>query len=436
MKVSVVGLGRLGAPLAACLASKGFQTIAVDQDAAKVKAVNEGRAPVFEPGLAALIESSKSTLSAMPDLERAVLETDLTFIVVATPSEEQGGFSLRYVLPAIQTIGAALKKKSEYHVVVLTSTVMPGSTGGSVLPALEAASGKKCGVDFGLCYSPEFIALGTVIRDFLKPDFLLIGESDAKAGGALQELYGQVCENKPPVARMSFVNAELTKLAVNTYVTTKITFANLLARMCEKLPGANVDVVTSALGLDSRIGKKYLKGAIGYGGPCFPRDNQALASLARSLEVSALPAESTDEFNRMQVRWLAEVVRGHLPPKGKVGILGLAYKPDSEVVEQSQGLLLAEELNRTGCGVVAYDPVATEPARGRIKGAIQFANSAAACVRESNVVVLTTPWEEFKLLSEKEFEGKVLIDCWRMFDAGRLNGSVVYRPLGIGGVKS
>ena len=153
---------------------------------------------------------------------------------------------------------------------VLTSTVMPGMTGGPVRAALEETSGKRCGEDFGLCYGPEFIALGSVIRDFLNPDFLLIGESDSRSGEILEQLYHVVCENSPPVARMNLINAEITKLAVNTYVTTKISFANMLARICEKLPEANIDVVTSALGRDTRIGQKYLKGAVSYGDPAFP----------------------------------------------------------------------------------------------------------------------------------------------------------------------
>src|SRR5439155_850689 len=230
-----------------------------------------------------------------------------------------GAFSLKYVLAAAKAVGQVLKHKTAYHLVVLTSTVMPGATGGQLLPALEEASGKRCGTDFGLCYSPEFIALGSVIRDFLNPDFCLIGESDPRSGDILEALYKRTWENNPAVARMNFVNAEIAKLAVNTYVTTKISFANMLARVCEKLPGANVDTVTAALGLDSRIGPKYLKGAVSYGGPCFPRDNLAFAALADQVGAPADIAQVTDRFNRRQLVWLADVVEGHIPDGGMVG---------------------------------------------------------------------------------------------------------------------
>src|SRR5579872_1702809 len=235
---------------------------------------------------------------------------------------------------------------------------MPGSTGGTLLPALEAHSGKKCGLDFGLCYNPEFIALGSVIRDMLHPDMILIGESDPRSGALLEELYNGVCESNPRIQRMNYVNAELTKLSVNTYVTTKISYANMLAEICETLPGADVDVVTTAIGCDSRIGQKYLKGGLGYGGPCFPRDNVAFSALARANGAPALLAEATDALNKRQVPRLAALVMAHLPEGGTAGVLGLSYKPNTEVVEESQGLALAKYLAEHDVAVAVYDPAA------------------------------------------------------------------------------
>lgn len=187
--ISVVGLGKLGAPLAACLADKGFRVIGVDQDSRKVEAIRQSRAPVFEPGLDELLRVAGDRLTATDDLAAAVSATDITYVVVATPSEPGGGFSLRYVLPACERIGRALDAKDAFHVVSLTSSVMPGTTGGPVRSALEQTSGKRAGRDFGLCYNPEFIALGSVIRDFLNPDFLLIGESDPRSDEILEAIY-------------------------------------------------------------------------------------------------------------------------------------------------------------------------------------------------------------------------------------------------------
>jgi UDPglucose 6-dehydrogenase len=435
MKACVIGLGKLGSPLAACLASKGLTVVGVDNDPLKVSAINQGKPSVHEPGLEELLAHTNGRLTAVSDVEAAIRESDISFIVVSTPSDPAGGFSLRYVEPVCHAIGRALAAKSTYHVVCLTSTVMPGTTGGPVRAMLEKASGKRVGADFGLCYSPEFIALGSVIRDFLNPDMLLIGESDTRAGDFLQSLYAQVCENKPGLARMSFVNAEVTKLAVNTYVTTKISYANMLARICEQLPGANVDVITSALGLDTRIGPKYLKGALSYGGPCFPRDNLALAQLARQLGVPPDLAQTVDRFNRAQVSWLADLVQQQT--KGTAGILGLTYKAGTDVVEEAAGFLLAKELVSRGVKVLAFDPAYGQNSRGAVLEKLCFASSALDCIQESDVVVLATAWPEFGTITAKKWarngnDKRTVIDCWRAVKFLREEPGVHYLALGLG----
>src|SRR5262245_10730941 len=275
MRVSVISLGKLGSPLAAVLASKGHEVVGVDLNQEFVRLLNAGRAPVQEPQLQELVDASKGRLRATMSLEEATLQSEISFVIVPTPSDSRGAFSNKHVIEAVMGIGKALRKKDAYHLVNITSTVMPGSTGGEIREALEISSGRTVGKNVGLCYNPEFIALGSVVRDMLLPDAILIGESDLRAGDLLESIYRTTCDNSPPVQRMNFVNAEITKLSVNTFVTTKISYANMLADICDRLPGADVDVVTNAVGLDSRIGRKYLKGALGYGGPCFPRDNIA-----------------------------------------------------------------------------------------------------------------------------------------------------------------
>jgi UDPglucose 6-dehydrogenase len=212
--ISVVGLGKLGWPLAACLAGRGYRVIGADSNPSTVDAVNAGRAPMIEVGFARLVGTSRGRLLATWDTEAAVAESQVTFIVVPTPSTAEGGFSLAYVLEAAEAVGNALRRVRRDHLVVLTSTVSPGSTGGPVQAALEEASGGRCGTCFELCYSPWFVALGSVIQD-VNPEVILIGESSRKAGDLLEAIYRRVCCGSPPVARMSFVNAELAKLALN-----------------------------------------------------------------------------------------------------------------------------------------------------------------------------------------------------------------------------
>ena len=434
--VSIVGLGKLGAPTAACYAYKGFDVVGVDVSMQTVQMINEGHAPVFEPGLEEMIQANRVRLRATTEYEEALLRSDATIILVPTPSDDRHGFSLRYVLEAVEQIGKVLRKKKDYHLVIVTSTVLPGAIDKEIRPMLEAQSSKRCGSDFGLCYNPEFVALGTVIHDFLNPDFILIGESDVRAGELLASCYQRLCDNRPSIVRMNAINAEITKLAVNTFVTTKITFANMMARICEKLPGADVDVVTSALGQDSRIGRKYLRGAIGYGGPCFPRDNLALSFLAEQVGARATLAEATDRANRLQVDYLAGLVKSKLIPGGTIGVLGLTYKPQTDVVEESQGLLLSRALAADNLRVVAYDPAGMKNARRVLGTSVEFAKSVEECVRQSDLIVITIPWREFQFISpellKKTNKRRTVIDCWRLFNTKQFEGRVEYITLGIG----
>jgi UDPglucose 6-dehydrogenase len=417
MRIAVVGLGKLGAPLAAVLASKDNQVMGVDVNPRAVSLLNEGRPPVEEPGLQDLVSAAGDRLSATTDLGAAA-ETDMSILLVPTPSDDRGAFSNEHVLAAVEEIGRAFSASDDYHVMVVASTVMPGSCDAEIRPALESASGRRVGESLGLCYSPEFIALGSVIRDMLEPDMVLIGESDARAGDVLERLYAGVCENNPPFRRMSMVNAELTKIAVNTYVTMKISYANALADMCERLPGADVEVVTDALGLDTRIGAKYLRGAISYGGPCFPRDNKAFGVLARDLGAEPLLAEATDAVNVAQTDRLARVVQSRLEAGNAVGILGLAYKPDTGVIEESPGVALARLLTDAGHEVRIYDPVATQAGVDALGGLARASSSAEELLAQSDVAVIATPWPEFAELPLESLgrEGghTVVIDCWRL----------------------
>jgi UDPglucose 6-dehydrogenase len=421
--------------MAAAIASRGFYVIGVDVNPRAVELVNAGHAPVQETNLEETIAANRERLRATLSHREAILNSDVTFVVVPTPSDDRGAFSLQYAAWAFREIGRALKEKDGYHNVVLTSTVLPGSTRYGLLPILEQESGKVCGRDFGLCYSPEFIALGSVIHDFLNPDFVLIGEFDERCGSQLETCYAQIMENNPPIVRMSIENAELTKIAVNTFVTMKITFANMLADLCERIPGGDVDVVTNALGFDKRIGHRYLKGALGYGGPCFPRDNLALSFIARALGSRAELAETTDRINRALPEKIVERLRPLIRRGMTVAILGLAYKPFSHVVEESQGIYLAKALSKLGARVVAYDPLAGETARAELRDQAVVLDSLEDCLAQAEVVLITTPDPAFQRLTAADFEGKnpmmIVVDCWRVLDkelAGHPN--IRYIPIG------
>jgi UDPglucose 6-dehydrogenase len=418
MDICVVGLGKLGSPLAAVLSSKGHNVIGVDLNAYFVDALNAGRAPVVEPQLQELIDASKGRLRATRDYAQAIPHTDISFIIVPTPSDETGVFTNRFVLDAVRAIGAALKTTDRYHVVNITSTVMPGSTEGEIRQALEATSGRTVGVDVGLTYNPEFIALGSVVRNMLYPDMILLGESDPRAGDVLEAVYKTSTNNNPPVQRMNLVNAEITKISVNTYVTTKISFANMLAQICEGLPGADVQVVTQALGKDTRIGGKYLQGALGFGGPCFPRDNIAFGKLAEKVGARADIALAGEAINKHQIARMTALVHQHVDASREVAVLGMAYKPDTPVVEESQGVMIAHDLAASGVSVVVYDPLAMEGARWALKDNVRYAQDLADAVRNASTILITTPSREYAENAALLIKpGVRIIDCWRVLGA-------------------
>jgi len=424
-RVNVVGLGKLGAPLAAVLASRGFSVIGLDVNKTLVDALNAGKMPIVEPQLNELIAANRARLKATMDANEAVQNSDASFVIVPTPSDSTGFFSNRFVLQAMETLGKALRGKTGYHMVVITSTVMPGSTGSDIKAALEAASGRKVGPDLGLCYNPEFIALGSVVRDMLYPDSILVGESDAKAGDMLAGIYLQMCENKPPVQRMNWISAELTKISVNTYVTTKISYANMLADICDRLPGADVDAVTKALGADTRIGAKYLKGAMGYGGPCFPRDNVAFAALARKLGARADVAEATDRINNYQVDRLTGLVSKFAKSGTRIALLGLSYKPQTPVVEESHSVKLAARLADAGYIVTVHDPLAQDAAIAVLGDKVVGASSLESAVRDADLLIVGTGWPEYKEIdpawARRDGQKLTVLDLWRTLPADKFD---------------
>jgi len=423
-RLSVVGLGKLGLCSAACFASRGFKVIGVDIDIEKVNKINKGISPVEETGLGDLLKKVRNNLLATVDYNEAIRNSDVTFIVVATPSLADGSFSNDYLEKSLHKIGEALKKKKVYHLIVVTSTVMPGTVETVAKYILEQASGKICGKDFGVAYNPEFIALGSVIHDFLNPDFLLIGEMSKKDGDMLEEIYGQSCENKPGFARMSLLNAEITKISLNCYITTKITFANSIATICEKVKGADANVITAALGLDTRIGAKYIRPGLGYGGPCFPRDNVAFAAFARRLETKAKLAEMVDEVNRDQVTRIVERIHEVLgrpkieKSKIRIAVLGLSYKPNTPIIEDSQALNIAQVLVSEGYKVSVYDPQALENVRGVLGNTARYAKNPDDCVKDADLAVIAVPWQEFKKINFKKLNKKIIfLDCWRLLES-------------------
>lgn len=434
-KISVIGLGKLGGSMAASFASRGFDVIGVDLDQNVVQAFNEGRAPVQETGLDEMIIGNRERISATLNTEEAVINSNISFVIVPTPSDERGGFSLEFAKRAFKSLGQALRKKDDYHVIVMTSTVLPGSCRYGLIPILEMQSGKKCGVDFGFCYNPEFIALGSVIRDFLNPDFYLLGQYDERSGNILEFVHNSVALNNAPVKRMTLENAELSKVAVNSFVTLKISFANMLAEFSEKLPNGDVDVISDALGMDRRIGRHYLTGGLGFAGPCFPRDNVALDFLGRMLDVNSELLRSNHTYNESLIERYFNSLQPYLPAGAKVVVLGLAYKPLSHVIDESPGLKFCQILAERGYPVVAHDALAVSNAMAVLSQKVQLTESLDEALVDADVIIVATTDSVYLELTPARLKNRkkmvTLIDFWRKFRQFADEPGIRYVPIGM-----
>ena len=397
--VSVFGLGKLGACIAATFAARGFSVVGVDIDAEKVNRVNAGLAPVEEPLLAETIATGRSRLRATLDVREAVT-TDVSFFIPPSPSLPDGSFSNEFLLKSMQPLAKAVRDAGKKgHLFVSSSTTTPNACDSVLIPMIEKETGWKCGPDFGFCYNPEFIALGNVINGLLDPDMVLIGESQPEYGEALEAAYKRYNRNQPNIARMSIISAELTKISLNSYITMKISFTNQLRMIAEKFPKADIHAMLDALGSDTRIGKKYLRAGLSYGGPCFPRDNRLVAFTARQVGLQAPLAEATDRVNELTKEALLERVE-QLATKGDtVAVLGLSYKPDTYITEESAGLFLAQNLKRRGHRVLVHDFGATPANSPGLHEFETILDPGILSTRSDlGVVVLCCPWPQYSTI--------------------------------------
>ena len=415
--ISIIGLGKLGSCMLVSFASQGFQVIGVEKDEKRLKLLRNGKSFHFESNLEEYLEKFKNNITITADIQKAIEKSKITFVVVNTPSNEDGSYSTEQLSLTSQQIGEALKKKDGYHLVSITCTVMPGTTRNEIIPTIEKFSSKKVTKDFGVCYNPEFIALGSVIHDFLSPDFVLIGESDEKAGELLSKLYTKLLDN-PKIRRMSLDSAEITKIGINCFLTMKISFANLMAQLCEKIPNGNIDIVTETLGLDPRIGKNYLKGGMSFGGPCLPRDNKAMSLAAKRLGKNFDLAEIIDKINENHIKHIANLAASN-SDGGKIAILGGSYKPNTDVIEASPSIKIAKILIKKGLKVMMHDPRSHKLISEEYGSTLECSDSIKDCIHNADVCIVAIPWDEYKHLTKNDFENtkvRTIIDCWRILD--------------------
>ncbi len=385
--------------MAATFAARGFRVVGVDIDPEKIRRINAGLPAVDEPLLAETMAEAKGRLEATDDPAKAV-KTDVSFFIPPSPSLPDGSFSNEYLLKAMRPIANAVRKANKQgHIFVSSSTTTPGAVDGVLIPMLEEETGWKCGSEFHVCYNPEFIALGDVINGLIEPDMVLIGEGDSESGAALEALYQKYNRNQPRIARMSIISAELTKISVNSYITMKISFTNQLRMIAEQFPKADINMILDAIGTDSRIGKKYLRPGLSFGGPCFPRDNRLLAYAARQVGLQAPLAEASDKTNELTKSRLAERATELIPAGGSVLILGVSYKPDTYITEESAGLHLAQAMKRQGYRVLIHD-FAANFSNNPVLKEFEFVDDLTRLEKREDIDLAVTccPWPQYAKL--------------------------------------
>lgn len=406
MKVAVIGTGYVGAVTGTCLAELGNDITFVDIDERKLAMIRDGTPPVFEPGLAEILLKNRDRISATGDLALAVRRSDLTLICVGTPSNEDGSIDLTYVMGAAREIGAALAGCSGFHTVVTKSTVIPGTAGSLIRPVLEESSGKKCGEQFGLAANPEFLREGSAVEDFFHPDRIIIGVQDANSRAVLETLYRSF---SCPKLVTGIKTAEMIKYASNAFLATKISFANEIGNICKEL-GIDTADVFQGVGMDSRIGPAFFRSGIGFGGSCFPKDVRALIALAREKGISPALLDAVVAVNESQPERMIPLLKKHLDIQGKtIGVLGLAFKPDTDDIRESRALPVIAALLREDCRVIAYDPLAMDAFRAICPGITYTMDPDE--VLKADAVLIVTEWKEFDTL---DYRGRIVIDGRRM----------------------
>ncbi|MBM3308617.1 MAG: UDP-glucose/GDP-mannose dehydrogenase family protein [Candidatus Altiarchaeales archaeon] len=413
MNLSVIGSGYVGLITAAGFAEKGHAVICVDIVKEKVDAINNRKAPIYEKGLDEILQKEVGrNLRASMDLKHAVLNSEITFICVGTPSLASGAIDLSYIKESARQIAEILKGKKSFHVVVVKSTVIPGTTGDVVTPLIEKTSGKKAGVDFGIAMNPEFLREGLAVEDFRKPDRIVIGNSDARTMEVLEKLYSDF---NSPVVKTDIKTAEMIKYASNAFLAAKISFINEIGNICKKL-GIDVYKVSEGMGLDHRIGPHFLRAGPGFGGSCFPKDVKSLIHQSKEVGVNPLILEAVMEVNKKQplrVIDLAKRKTGSLKGK-RVAVLGLAFKGDTDDMRESPAIVIVNALLKEKAIVVAYDPKAMDNARKIYSSKITYAKTSQECLKNADIALIATEWKEFKNLDLSAMKNKTVIDARRM----------------------
>ncbi len=421
MKIAIVGTGYVGLVSGTCFAEIGVNVTCVDTNKEKIESLQKGNIPIYENGLEEMVlrNMKAKRLKFTTSLESCLDDVEVIFTAVGTPPDEDGSADLKYVLEVARTIGRNMK---QYKLVVTKSTV-PVGTAGKVRAVIQEELDKRgVKVDFAVASNPEFLKEGNAISDFMSPDRVVVGVESARAEKLMSKLYKPFLLNNFRVIFMDIPSAEMTKYAANSMLATRISFMNDIANLCE-IVGADVNMVRSGIGSDTRIGRKFLYPGIGYGGSCFPKDVKALIKTAEQNGYTMRVLRAVEEVNEHQKSVLCEKLMklfdGDLQGK-TVALWGLAFKPETDDMREAPALILIDKLLKAGCKVRAYDPAAMQECKRRIGDSIYYACDMYDAVLDADVLMLVTEWKEFRLPSwaviRKTMSRQIVLDGRNIYD--------------------
>jgi len=437
MKITIVGSGYVGLVTGACFSEVGIDVVCVDIDKKKIENLNNGIIPIYEPGLEDMIHrnSKKGRISFTTDIREALKESEILFIAVGTPPDEDGSADLKYVL----AVAADCGKYMEDYMLIVTKSTVPVGTAAKVRRAVEQELHKRsCAIEFDVASNPEFLKEGAAIDDFLKPDRIVIGLESERARELMKNLYKPFTLNGHPVIFMDITSAEMTKYAANSMLAAKISFMNDIANLCE-IVGADINLVRKGIGSDSRIGNKFIYPGIGYGGSCFPKDVQALIRTAGEYNYELRVLKAVEEVNKDQKNVLFNKINhyfdGHLQGR-TIAVWGLSFKPHTDDMREAPSLNIIRQLLAAGAKVKAYDPVANKEAKHHFGNSITYCDDQYEALIDADALAILTEWPEFKFpnfkVIKKLISNNVIFDGRNIYEKEQLqNEGFEYFCIGV-----
>ena len=434
MKIAVIGLGFVGLTLSSVLASKGITTVGIDLDKEKCSKIAKGIPTFFEPNLKKTLKKALEKNLIITDQLSSINDCDFIFITVGTPQRKDGKINLSSIKTVVRSVGTIISKNKKKPVILIKSTVIPGTMKDVILPILEKNSKKKAGKDFGLISNPEFLQEGNAIQDTIKPHVIVLGGYKTKFMKKTEKFFSRFNQNVPIIIT-NHQTAEMIKYANNSFLATKISFINQIANICQVIPDTNIDDIAATIGLDPRIGNLFLNAGPGYGGSCLPKDMSAIINLSSKIGVKPTLLNAVEKTNKLQINNIMQLIKQNIRKiKGKkIAILGVAFKPDTDDIRDSTGIELARRLMKLGADITIHDPKALDNTRKIFRDNAKYAITISSALKNCQCAIIMTQWKEYEKIDNKTIKymnKKFIIDSRRILSNKNLVAK--YYAVGLG----